>query len=250
MDTASKHMKVDPVCGMNIPDTSVYRTTRNGETYYFCSEGCRQTFVHHPSEYLITGQREHKMPDEKPDGPKAARAAEHEAPSENHVHTEPTAWSAYIPLFVLVDVCLVTATAQELASPFSWRGADWMSLFMGWFLAFFAALKLFDLPAFADGFQRYDLLAKHSRAYAMIYPLIEFALAIGYLTRFEPTVTASATAVVMLFGSIGVVKTLIRGEQMRCACMGGVLNVPLSKVALLEDLSMAAMALAMLWLHR
>jgi hypothetical protein len=32
--------------------------------------------------------------------------------------------------------------------------------------------------------------------------------------------------------------------------MGGVLNVPLSKVALLEDLAMAAMAIAMLWLHR
>jgi YHS domain-containing protein len=248
METAKKHMKVDPVCGMNIPDTSVYRTTRNGETYFFCSENCRQAFVHHPSEYLIAGRREHKMPEASSPSPNGAKAdtvvkgsAERSAPVEV---------SAYIPLFVLVDVCLIAATAQELASPFGWQGMDWMSLFMGWFLAFFAALKLFDLAAFADGFQRYDLLAKHSRGYGLVYPFIEFALALGYLARFQPTIVAAATAVIMLFGSIGVVKTLMRGEQMKCACMGGVLNVPLSKVALLEDLAMAAMAIAMLWLHR
>jgi YHS domain-containing protein len=251
MDTASKHIKVDPVCGMNIPDTSVYRTTRNGETYFFCGEDCRQAFVHHPSEYLIPARHEHRMPEDNTEAVAQPGKEMLRHPfSETEEKAESSGLSAYIPLFVLIDVCLVAATAQELASPLGWQGAAWMNLFMGWFLAFFAALKLFDLSAFADGFQRYDLLAKRSRGYAIIYPFIEFALAIAYLTRFQPVITAGVTAVVMIFGSIGVVKTLIRGEKMKCACMGAVLNVPLSRVALLEDLAMAAMALAMLWLHR
>ncbi|HEY9154961.1 MAG TPA: MauE/DoxX family redox-associated membrane protein [Opitutaceae bacterium] len=250
MDTASKHLKVDPVCGMNIPDTSVYRTTRNGETYFFCSEACRQTFVHHPSEYLIPSRHDRSMPveDSPSMAPKSNATTTHDHSSS--ANTQTSDWSEYIPLFVLIDVCLIAATAQEFTSPFGWRGMDWMTLFMGWFLTFFAALKFFDLSAFADGFQRYDLLAKHSRTYALIYPLIELALAVGYLTRFHLVITASVTAGVMLFGSIGVLRILIRGEKMKCACMGGVLNVPLSRVALLEDVGMAGMALAMLSLHR
>jgi|GEM_PF-218745 len=243
MDTATKHVKVDPVCGMDVPDTSVFRTTRNGETYFFCSEHCRQTFVSHPSEYLIPGlhARERKMPPES-DSASSAPAA---PTAPTHPMKQRFDLEAYIPLFVLVDVCLIASAAQESINPHGWQGMDWMNLFMGWFMAFFATLKLFDLPAFADGFQRYDLLARRSRAYALVYPLIEFALAIGYLAHFQLRWVSLATVVIMLFGSLGVVRTLIRGEKMNCACMGNILNVPLSTVALLEDLAMAAMGLVM-----
>lgn len=240
MATATKHVKPDPVCGMHVPDTSVYRTTRNGETYFFCSEACRQAFQNHPSEYLVPGLHEHAMPENaptpRPDGRKERDSA--------------ADWAAYTPLFVLVDICLLASAAQESINPEGWHGRDWMSLFMGWFLSFFAALKLFDLAGFANGFQRYDLLAGRARVYGLIYPFIELALGLAYLARFAPISTAAVTVVVMLFGSLGVLRTLIRGEKMKCACMGSLLNVPLSSVALVEDLSMAAMALAMLWLHR
>lgn len=248
MDAATKHVKTDPVCGMDVPDTSVYRTTRNGETYFFCSDHCRQTFVSHPSEYLIPGlhARERAMPEDRPKPVEVERSA---SPPQDRDPSSANRGS-YVPLIVLLDVCLLAATVQEWISPRGWSGMDWMALFMGWFMTFFATLKLFDLPAFADGFQRYDLLAKHARAYALIYPLIELGLGLGYLARLKLVWVASATLVVMLFSALGVVRTLIRGEKMNCACMGNVLNVPLSRVALLEDLSMAGMAAAMLvWGH-
>jgi hypothetical protein len=50
----------------------------------------------------------------------------------------------------------------------------------------------------------------------------------------------------MVFGSLGVFHALRQGLDLECACLGTVLHVPLSTVALVEDLGMAAMAAAML----
>jgi Cu+-exporting ATPase len=38
-------MATDPVCGMMVDETSPLRAERNGQTFYFCSEHCRQKFL-------------------------------------------------------------------------------------------------------------------------------------------------------------------------------------------------------------
>jgi P-type Cu+ transporter len=44
---------VDPVCGMSVdPETSKHRTDYKGETYHFCSAGCRTKFEAAPQQYL------------------------------------------------------------------------------------------------------------------------------------------------------------------------------------------------------
>ncbi|MCK4985082.1 MAG: YHS domain-containing protein [Desulfobacterales bacterium] len=44
---------IDPVCGMTVnPKTAEIVATIEGQTYYFCAEGCRQTFVKTPKKYL------------------------------------------------------------------------------------------------------------------------------------------------------------------------------------------------------
>ncbi len=121
-----------------------------------------------------------------------------------------------------------------------------MHYFMGVFLLIFALLKLFDLSGFADGFQMYDLLAKRFRPYALVYPFIELSLGLGYLAFWQPLVVYSATAVVLGFGALGVIRALQKGLDLECACMGTILKVPLSTVALTEDLAMAGMA-AVMW---
>jgi hypothetical protein len=50
----------------------------------------------------------------------------------------------------------------------------------------------------------------------------------------------------MIFGAVGVIRALAAGLDIECACMGTVLRVPLSTVALGEDLGMAGMAAVML----
>lgn len=126
----------------------------------------------------------------------------------------------------------------------------WMHDFMGFFLVVFSMFKFFSLEGFADGFQMYDLLAKPLRPYAYVYPFIELGLGLGYLAHWQPAVIYTATIAVMLFGSLGVFNSLRKGLDLECACMGTVLKVPLSTVALVEDLGMAAMAAAMLVMAR
>ena len=54
------------------------------------------------------------------------------------------------------------------------------------------------------------------------------------------------TLVVMLIGALGVLLVLLDKRSIRCACLGTALNLPMTKVTLVEDLTMAVMAAAML----
>jgi hypothetical protein len=62
-------------------------------------------------------------------------------------------------------------------------------------------------------------------------------------------VTNSVTLVLMLVGAAGVLKALLDKRAIRCACLGTALNLPMTTVTLVEDLTMAAMAAGMLVLH-
>ena len=52
--TATKtNTVIDPVCGMSVnPKTTELEVTIDGQTYYFCAQGCRQTFIKTPEKYL------------------------------------------------------------------------------------------------------------------------------------------------------------------------------------------------------
>ena len=151
----------------------------------------------------------------------------------------------YWPLLSLVGIAVLAASALSY-SAFP-RMAEWMHFFMGFFLCQFAMLKIFNLEGFADGFQKYDLVAMHSRGYAYLYPFIELGLGLGYLAFAIPEFIYCATIVVLGIGAIGVIRALSRGLDVRCACMGTQLNVPLSTVTLTEDLVMVAMAAYLLF---
>jgi len=159
--------------------------------------------------------------------------------------TQRRTWRDYIPLLALLLVSFLVATALWRSYGPDANPAHWMHDFMGFFLVVFALLKLFDLAAFADGFQKYDLLAQHSRPYALLYPFIELALGLAYLAFWRPTTVYLATIVILGFGVLGVINALRRGLDINCACMGNTLKVPLSTVALIENLGMVAMALIM-----
>jgi len=55
MNLAVKNKKtvIDPVCGMDVmPTEAEIKATFGGETYYFCAEGCRKSFVDDPEKFL------------------------------------------------------------------------------------------------------------------------------------------------------------------------------------------------------
>lgn len=121
--------------------------------------------------------------------------------------------------------------------------------FMGLFFCQFAMLKLFHLEGFVEGFRKYDLLAMRVSGYGYVYPFIELFLGLAYLAFVFPVATYVITIVVTLISAIGVIKALRKGLNVKCACMGTILDVPLSTVTLSEDIVMGVMAVSMLVLQ-
>ena len=51
----------DPVCDMDIdPDTAAGKSEYKGQTYYFCSAGCKRSFDKEPEKYVSQTQQGHQ----------------------------------------------------------------------------------------------------------------------------------------------------------------------------------------------
>lgn len=157
-----------------------------------------------------------------------------------------TGAKGYPALAILVGYILVASVLAALPQP---RIEAVMSNFMGGFFLAFSFFKFLDIRGFAKGFARYDLIAERFKPWGYIYPFVELALGLAYLTGFWPLATHSVTVVVMGVGAVGVIRSLIRKDRIKCACLGTVIDLPLGTVTLIEDLGMALMAAVMIGLH-
>ncbi|MEM9066136.1 MAG: MauE/DoxX family redox-associated membrane protein [Planctomycetota bacterium] len=149
------------------------------------------------------------------------------------------------PLLLIVTFILGT-TILIAASTGVWDPAVVMRHFMAGFFLVFSFFKLLDLRGFVGSYRRYDLLAARLPLWGWAYPFVELGLGIGYVLGFAPEVLNGTVILLMLFGAIGVFRTLRAGKRIRCACLGTVLDLPMTTVTLVENLTMVAMASAML----
>lgn len=152
-------------------------------------------------------------------------------------------WTTYRPLLVLVAL-LGLVPAVALGDAFTVHA--WMRWFMAGFFLSFSYFKLLDVKAFADAYRMYDWIAKAVPAWGLAYPLVELGLGLAYAADWAPTATNWITLVLMLVGAGGVIQSNLQKKSIRCACLGTVFNLPMSTVTIVEDLSMAAMAVWML----
>jgi YHS domain-containing protein len=56
----------DPVCGMAVDVTTAYSEAVGGQTYYFCSESCRQRFDENPTGYGVAGRTSEELERHEP----------------------------------------------------------------------------------------------------------------------------------------------------------------------------------------
>lgn len=153
--------------------------------------------------------------------------------------------ATYYPLLLIFAYLVgVVALLEVGTGSFEWMRA--MGRFMGSFFLAFSFFKLLDLRGFVDAFRSYDVLARRVPAYGWAYPLIELLLGVAYPLGVLPVATNLVTLAVMAVGTVGVAQALLQKRRIRCACLGSVLNLPMSSVTLFEDVLMAAMAAAML----
>ncbi len=149
------------------------------------------------------------------------------------------------PLVLIVAYLLGVVVLIELVS----ADASWtrgMRHFMAGFFLVFSFFKLLNLSGFVSAYQGYDLLARRSQIWAWSYPFVELALGVMYLLNAWPIAVNLIVLALMLIGALGVTRALLDKKAIRCACLGTALNLPMTKVTLIEDLTMAGMAGVML----
>ena len=154
--------------------------------------------------------------------------------------------AAYKPLLlILAFIVGVTSLVELREGEFVWMRA--MNHFMAGFFLVFSFFKLLDVSGFASSYRMYDIVAKAVPGYGFVYPFIELALGVAYLTGWNPLLTNSATLLVMGVSLVGVVQSVLSKRKIQCACLGAVFNLPMSTVTIIEDGLMIGMAGVMLW---
>ena len=52
----SKSEATDPICGMTVDTITAIHAERDGETFYFCGERCREKFLSTPAGTKLDGK--------------------------------------------------------------------------------------------------------------------------------------------------------------------------------------------------
>lgn len=144
----------------------------------------------------------------------------------------PKVQSSYQPVIALFSTTGLMAIATSLG----------MTGFMGLSLGMLASLKLMDLQGFATSFAKYDLLTQRLTVYGKMYPFLELAIALGFLSGIAPLATGIGSLAVGLSGGASVVKAVyIDKKDLNCACIGGNSKAPLGIVSFAENAMMVVM---------
>lgn len=127
-----------------------------------------------------------------------------------------------------------------------WSLEIFMSSFMGVFFVVFGLFKLISLDMFVLTYASYDIVAKRLKAWGYAFPFVELAIGFSYLFLGNKWWLNVITIIITGVASIGVLRELRRKSAFKCACLGTIIKLPLSKVSFVEDFAMMFMALVMI----
>lgn len=159
---------------------------------------------------------------------------------------ETRTWLAtYKPILIIFAFIIGITFLNEMVAGDFVR-MRWMSNFMAGFFLVFSFFKLLNLKGFAESYAMYDVVAKKWSGWGYVYPFVELAFGVAFLTGFNPIVTNGITFVVMSVSIIGVLQSVFNKRKIKCACLGDVFNLPMSTITVIEDALMIGMSGIML----
>jgi copper chaperone CopZ len=167
----------------------------------------------------------------------------------NETAEQTKSWfETYTPiLLIFAYITLVILSIQLSNHHFDLM--QFMQHFMAGFFLVFSFFKFLNLKGFAESYIMYDVIAKKIPMWAYLYAFIELGLGVAFLVNFNPIITNAITFVVMSISIIGVLQAVLNKQQIQCACLGAVFNLPMSTVTIIEDALMIVMSGFMLINH-
>ena len=166
--------------------------------------------------------------------------------STSFVEEEKSWLVTYRPIFLVFGYITGVTFFVQVVNGF-FNGMQWMNHFMAGFFLVFSFFKLLNLKGFAESYAMYDIVAKRIKGYGYIYVFIELGLGVAYLTGINPFITNLITVIIMSISIIGVLKSVLNKQKIKCACLGDVFNLPMSTITIIEDALMIVMSGIMLW---
>jgi hypothetical protein len=157
-------------------------------------------------------------------------------------HAAPTSVWAYWPI---ASISVIAALVSLYTVQFHMY-PDYMSHLMGWVLVFFGAIKLSDVIGFAEGFAKYDPLAKQSIVYAQVYPFLEITLGVLFILQLLILPATLITLFIYSASLYGALQSMMKKETLHCVCLGTYFKLPLSTVTIIEASFMILMCVWML----
>lgn len=144
----------------------------------------------------------------------------------------------YTPVIALFSTAGLVALATSLG----------MTGFMGISLSMLASLKLMDVNAFAESFEKYDLITQRFKPYGKLYPFAELLIGLGFLSGAIPLVTGLGSLLVGISGATSVFKAVYMDKMaLNCACIGGNSKASLGVISFAENAIMAIMGAMLLF---
>jgi copper chaperone CopZ len=154
-------------------------------------------------------------------------------------------WRQLFPLFLIFGFLWSVNGLNALVYDLSLR--DFMLDFMASFYLVFSFFKFLDLRGFVNAFRGYDPFANRLALYGYIYPFIELTLGLMFLTSFAIDLAVYTTLFILGLTTVGVIDQLRQKNKIVCACLGSVLNLPMTEATLIENLIMIAMAMILIF---
>jgi copper chaperone CopZ len=156
----------------------------------------------------------------------------------------------YYPLFLIAGfimmVSFLTSFHQGIYITENFELKTFLHNFMTGFFLVFSFFKLLDVKAFAESFQMYDLFAAKLPVYGKVYPFIELILGILCLIHFQLYYVYLVDIIIMGFGALGVIQSVLDKRKIRCACLGSIFNLPMSTITIIENSLMVLIGIILL----
>ena len=145
-------------------------------------------------------------------------------------------WKDYLPVFyVYIFSFLITL---NLTFYYTLVLRPSILYFLGFFSFIFAVLKIINLKGFVESFSEYDFISKKIIYYAYAFPFLELFFGLTFILLYENTVLTALCFIFYFLNLISVVRALFKKKSFVCACLGGLFNIPLSYISLLENITM------------
>ncbi len=110
--------------------------------------------------------------------------------------------------------------------------------FLGFFALTFGVLKIINFRTYIQSVLEYDIVAQKIKLYAYLFPIFEIIFGILFILHKEYLWVEYLCISLFLLNIVVIANALEKRKNFTCACMGGLFNLPLGYVSLLESLTM------------